>query len=168
LSLHIDITVMEPRWSDVLPELETGFEKARVAILEALNVPDQGELSVALMNDLGIQALNKAYRGKDKATNVLSFPVIKPREGAGIPQDQNEHPALLLGDIVLAYETILREADDKSVSFLAHCLHLFVHGFLHLLGYDHDTDAKAESMEALEIDLLEGLGIDNPYEINRP
>jgi len=70
---------MEPRWSDVLPELETGFEKARVAILEALNVPDQGELSVALMNDLGIQALNKAYRGKDKATNVLSFPVIKPR-----------------------------------------------------------------------------------------
>ena len=137
LSLNMDISVIEPLWSQIEADLEAEFQRALKALTEALGSPNAGELSVALVSDAGIRALNKTYRGKDKATNVLSFPAV----GAApfLADGLADIPPALLGDIVLAYETILREAEEKSVSVVAHCLHLFVHGFLHLRGFDHDT-----------------------------
>ncbi len=130
------------------PELDPAptIQAAQNALPEAR----QGELSIVLTDDAHIQALNRDYRNKDKPTNVLSF-----------PQD-----GLLLGDIILALETVQREATDKGVSFGDHAAHLLIHGYLHLLGYDHQNDKDALQMEALEIKALASLNIDNPYEID--
>ncbi len=125
------------------------IERAIEASLSVLDKPRLGELSVVLSNDEKIRALNRDYRGKDKATNVLSFPV--------------QAPASLLGDIVLALETVRNEAAQKQRAFEDHLLHLLIHGFLHLQGYDHQEDTQADIMEALEIKALALLNIDNPY-----
>ena len=102
-------------------------------------------------------AINAEWRGKDKPTNVLSFPA--PRD---IPIPAGESRPL--GDIVLAYGVIAREAEEQGKTLRAHVAHLMVHGTLHLLGYDHETDVEAEEMEALETSILKGLGITDPYE----
>ena len=106
------------------------------------------EISVVLTDDAHIQVLNRDYRGKNKATNVLSFPQDDPQ---------------MLGDIIIAYETIIREAKEQNKIFEHHLMHMLVHGCLHLLGYDHETDSEAEEMEALEIEILSGLSVKNPY-----
>ena len=108
-----------------------------------------GELSVVLSDDAHVRALNRDYRGRDAPTNVLSFPM---------PQDTG-----LLGDVVLARETLAREAGEQGKRFEDHLTHLLVHGVLHLLGFDHDNDADANAMEAREAAVLARLGIDNPY-----
>ena len=107
---------------------------------------DANEITVVLAHDAFVKTLNRDFRGKDKPTNVLSFP------GDG-------H----IGDLVLAFETIEREAAEQGKSFKAHTQHLLVHGVLHLLGHDHIKDAEAEKMEALEIKILKKLGVANPY-----
>ena len=117
------------------------------------------EITLTLTDDLAVQALNKAHRGKDKPTNVLSFPAYDPND----PHVPGE--VIHLGDIVLAYETITHEAMEQNKSFEDHLTHLIVHGSLHLLGYDHEDDTEAQVMEALEIKILSTLGIKNPYEI---
>lgn len=109
---------------------------------------DHFEVSIVLSNDQFVKSLNKQYRFKDKPTNVLSFP-------AG---DET-----MLGDIVLAFETIQKEADSQDKNFQDHCSHLIVHGTLHLLGYDHIEEDEAEEMENLEIEILSELEINNPY-----
>jgi probable rRNA maturation factor len=149
--IDIDIAVRYGAWVAALPNIETLTKKAVIQIIMGLDGPKSGELSIALVNDAEIQALNRDYRGKDRPTNVLSF--------------HNDGPAPLLGDIVLAFETVQREAADKFVSIEDHTAHLIIHGFLHLQGYDHATDEKAAEMEALEIAALAALNIDNPYEI---
>jgi probable rRNA maturation factor len=118
----------------------------------------EAELAVMLTDDSGIRTLNLNWRGIDKPTNVLSFPALAPtgRRGPGDP------PAML-GDIAIAYETTRREADDEQKPFDHHLSHLAVHGFLHLIGYDHENDADAEAMEALETEILAQLGIPDPY-----
>jgi probable rRNA maturation factor len=116
------------------------------------------ELAVMLTDDAGIRALNDTWRGIDKPTNVLSFPALQP-EGAPKPGD----PPRMLGDIAIAYETTRREAEAEHKPFDHHLSHLAVHGFLHLIGYDHETDAEAEAMEALERRILARLGIADPY-----
>lgn len=113
-----------------------------------------GELTLALADDAAVRDLNHRYRGKDAATNVLSFPAAAGAHGAG---------AAYLGDIILAEETVLREARDEGRMPLHHVIHLAIHGTLHLLGHDHQTDADAEVMEALETRLLGRLGIADPY-----
>jgi probable rRNA maturation factor len=111
------------------------------------------EVSVILTNDRAIGALNRQWRGRDKATNVLSFPTPEPRRGA----------AHHLGDIVIAYETTAREARDERKPFDHHLAHLALHGFLHLLGYDHESHRQAETMERRERLILARLGVPDPY-----
>ena len=154
---EIDIFVEDLRWTetvDLIDALAWRAIHASLATLKAGLKPALkfSEVSLALVNDAKIQSLNMQYRQKDKPTNVLSFP------GAEI---DGFRP--LLGDIVLAYETIVREANEQTIKLEDHLVHLIVHGFLHLHGYDHENDVDAEMMEALEIKTLEGLGIANPY-----
>ncbi len=144
-AFNIDIVRQSENW----PENDELIKRAIGAAMSVLNEPRLGELSVALSDDAQVQTLNQKYRDKDKPTNVLSFPIPAP--------------APLLGDIVLAYETVEKEAKDKCISFENHMTHLLVHGFLHLQGYDHKTDEEASTMEALEIKALAALDIDNPY-----
>ena len=124
---------------------------------------DEAELAVMLTDDAGIRTLNSNWRGIDKPTNVLSFPALQPT-GAGGPDDAPR----MLGDIAIAYETTRREADDEQKPFDHHLSHLAVHGFLHLIGYDHEKDDDAEAMEALETEILAQLGIPNPYADRNP
>ena len=131
------------------------------AIEAAAEIADAGtgdaELAVMLTNDGGIRTLNCNWRGIDKATNVLSFPALQPTGDA--PDDMPR----MLCDIAIAYETTRREADEEAKPFEHHLSHLAVHGFLHLIGYDHENDDDAEAMEALERDILAQLGIPDPY-----
>lgn len=114
------------------------------------------EINFVLVNDDFIQAYNKTYRNMDKPTNVLSF-----------PYEADEHEpdtdVTMLGDVYLAFETIEREAKEQNKPFWNHFTHLAIHGFLHQLGYDHQTDTEAEEMEALEVKILKTLQIPDPY-----
>ena len=112
------------------------------------------EISVILTSDMNVKTLNKNYRGKDYATNVLSFPADVPDELLDIP---------LLGDLVICVEVVEREAQEQRKALEAHWAHLVIHGCLHLLGYDHIDDDEAEEMEALERSLLAELGHPDPY-----
>ena len=122
------------------------------------------EVSVKLADDDEVRALNASYRGKDKPTNVLSFPMIQPDllDSLNIGDDGEA----LLGDIVLAEAVCRNEAAERRVPLVTHVTHLIVHGTLHLLGYDHIDDAEAEEMEAIERDALASLGIEDPYAID--
>ncbi len=146
IPFEIDIFRQSGDW----PECKLLVHKAVASVWSQLTVPRAGELSVALSDDAYVQTLNRDYRHKDTPTNVLSFPVAES--------------APLLGDIVLALETVQREAKEKSISFEDHLTHLIIHGFLHLQGYDHEKDDDAKIMEDLEIRALSALAIDNPYE----
>jgi rRNA maturation RNase YbeY len=117
------------------------------------------EVSIVFTSNVEVQKLNATYRGKNKPTNVLSFP-------SGLFKSEKEHqqvPAIPLGDVVLGYETVKQEATEQDIAFPDHLSHLLIHGFLHLLGYDHELNDDAEIMEALEIQHLKTLGIKNPY-----
>ncbi len=124
------------------------------------------EISIRLTSDEEVHDLNLAYRGKDKSTNVLSFPMEDAPEE--LEQElssllRGADREILLGDLVLAKDVCLTEAADKGISLADHATHLIVHGTLHLLGYDHIEDAAADEMEALEVKALASLGIANPY-----
>jgi len=150
--LEIAVIINDEAWPD---DLEA---RAEAAVREALKqskakVKGAAELSILLTNDAEQHELNQQWRGKDSSTNVLSFPQIEPFA-----------PVVgLLGDITLARETLIREAEEQGVSFEAHFTHLVVHGFLHILGYDHLEDDEATAMESLETSILATLGIDDPY-----
>ena len=140
------------------PEAEAVIHRAINAAAEIADA-DVGdtELAVMLTDDAGIRTLNSNWRGIDKPTNVLSFPALQP--AAGAPADAPR----MLGDIAIAYETTRKEADEEEKPFDHHLSHLAVHGFLHLIGYDHDKDDDAEAMEGLEREILAQLGIPDPY-----
>lgn len=142
----IDISVQSEDW----PDCAALSRRAVSAVAAQLDNAREGELSLVLSSDEQVQRLNRDYRHQDKATNVLSF----PQTGA------------LLGDIVLARETIAREAIEKGAEFEDHLTHLIIHGWLHLQGFDHETEAEAAEMEAIEIAALKTLGIDNPYQVS--
>ena len=137
---------------------EAAFAETPHADLATSDTPI--EISVRFTDDEEVHDLNRDYRGKDKPTNVLSFPMAEPDDLA----DPMPGMELLLGDLVLAHGVCAREAEAKGIAIEVHAAHLLVHGTLHLLGYDHETgDADAEAMEAAEVRALARLGIDDPY-----
>jgi probable rRNA maturation factor len=141
------------------PTAEHTLHRAIEAAAEMVDADvGEAELAIMLTDDAGIRTLNGNWRGLDKPTNVLSFPALQPTGPSG-PDDAPR----MLGDIAIAYETTRKEADDEQKPFDHHVSHLAVHGFLHLVGYDHENDADAEVMEALEVKILAQLGIPNPY-----
>jgi probable rRNA maturation factor len=153
--MQVDIVLKLDEWR-TLKGLEDRLRYLAAATVKAARVelPAGAQLSLLLADDGFVRRLNRQYRATDRPTNVLSF--------AAGPQAQNdtEH---LLGDVVLAYQTIRREADDQNKSPFNHACHLMVHGLLHLLGYDHDTKHSALAMERLETGILVGAGIPDPY-----
>jgi probable rRNA maturation factor len=147
----IGIEIQSPLW-----QAEPGAEAmVRAAIAAAAaRAPAAGEICVLLADDAAVKALNRDWRGIDKPTNVLSFPAAAPKI-AGVPP--------LLGDIAIAFETLAGEAAAEGKPLLHHLAHLAVHGYLHLIGYDHQTDSEAEAMEALEREILAAMRIPDPY-----
>jgi probable rRNA maturation factor len=152
-SIVTDIAILSDLWEG-LPEAESVVRGAVAAVAAHADVavPDDAELSLALSDDATVQGLNRDYRAKDKPTNVLSFPA---------PHGP------LLGDVIIAFETLTREAAEEQLTPADHLAHLTIHGLLHLLGYDHETEAEALRMEALETSILAGLGIRDPHAAGR-
>ena len=146
----IDVLVQSDLWEEP-SKVKSILRRALRQAASALSTSG-AELAIVLTDDSAIRLLNREWRGVDAATNVLSFPVAN---AAGEPR--------LLGDIVLAYETIAREARDERKPFAHHLAHLAVHGFLHLNGYDHERAEDAEAMEQLERTILHRLAIPDPY-----
>lgn len=141
------------------PDAEAVVHRAIAAAAECVDADvGDAELAIMLTDDAGIRTLNLNWRGIDKPTNVLSFPALQPTGPAG-PDDAPR----MLGDIAIAFETTRKEADDEQKPFDHHLSHLAIHGFLHLIGYDHEKDGEAEAMEALERQILAQLGIPDPY-----
>lgn len=156
---HIDVVIESPLWA-ALPEAEALAERAALAAIAAGDVAVMAgaELSLMLADDAAVRELNRTWRGKDKPTNVLSFPAFPVKAGA--------QPGPMLGDIIIARETVEREAEEEGKPLENHLAHLVVHGFLHLLGYDHETDEEAEVMEAREREILHALAIPDPYAVS--
>ena len=155
MKVSLDISVASPLWRELPRARAIARETIAAAVAETKSVLREGvEVSLCLADDAALRALNAHWRGTDKPTNVLSFP--------SAPSDRVGQSSTL-GDIALAYETLAREAEDLGVPLADHFRHLLAHGFLHLIGYDHETDAEAERMEALETRILARLGSADPY-----
>ena len=154
--IELDIMVEAGEWSAVEDVEALAQKAAEAASVVARRDGETLEISVMLTDDAHIRDLNRTWRGKDKATNALSFPAPEPPGSAAAGPRH-------LGDIALAYETLAREADEESKPLAHHFAHLVVHGVLHLFGYDHEVEAEAERMEDLEVKALSTLGIADPY-----
>jgi probable rRNA maturation factor len=153
MKVRLDISVPSHLW-DRLPRARGLARETIAACVAETEMHEGAEVSLCLADDARLHTLNSRWRGIDKPTNVLSFPSAAP-DGLGA--------APTLGDIALAFETLEREAEDLGVPLADHYRHLVAHGFLHLIGYDHETDKAAERMEALETRILARLGVADPY-----
>lgn len=154
-TIAVDVMVASPLWDDA-PEAEAVVRRT-LAAAAAETADNRAEIAVLLTDDSAIRELNRLWRDQHKPTNVLSFPSSAAGRAAG-------H----LGDIVIAYETVAREAEMEAKPFAHHLAHLALHGYLHLLGYDHMTNSDADKMERLEAGLLQQLGIPDPYARSAP
>lgn len=163
--MEIDIDIADARWETL--GIDAISEHALAAICARFGLAaDDCEVSVLACDDTRIKELNADFREKDKATNVLSWPADERGAKEGQVPDLPEvdmFGAIELGDIAISYDTCASEAQDADKPFEHHVTHLMVHGILHLLGYDHINDADAAIMERLETELLETLGIPDPY-----
>lgn len=163
--LTIETNVAAP-WPDK-PDWSVRAIEAITAVLQLTpyamlaNAAPLVEIAVRLSDDAEVQRLNRDFRGKDKPTNVLSFPQVQPDLLDLLANTDDGE--ILLGDIVLARETCAREAKEKGIDFADHATHLIMHGALHLVGYDHQDDVSATTMEEIEVKALASLGFANPY-----
>ncbi|MCQ0988587.1 rRNA maturation RNase YbeY [Jiella marina] len=161
--LTIALAIETEAWETAgLGDLEATILHVLRAAARALALPADltSEVAVTLADDATVRKANREWRGKDKPTNILSFPMMDLAPG--------DAPGPLAGDLLLAFETVKAEAEAENKRLHDHFSHLLVHGFLHLLGYDHEDDQDAEEMESCEIAILDGLGIANPYEETAP
>ncbi|MEO1549214.1 MAG: rRNA maturation RNase YbeY [Pseudomonadota bacterium] len=156
----VELLVDDPRWDAV--DLQTLAERAARATLRELDVTGAYEISVLACDDARIAALNGQFRAKPTPTNVLSWPAgdLAPAQPGALPPPPQ---GCELGDIALAFDTVTAEAQTEGLSLSHHILHLLVHGTLHLLGFDHETDADAHVMEGIEVAALARLGVPDPY-----
>jgi probable rRNA maturation factor len=154
MTITVDIEIEEEAWTKAEPEVEALVWRAAQAVLDAHEDIEGNGIVILLADDDSVQALNRDFRQKDYATNVLSFPSVAS-PGAN-PEGQ-------IGDIALAFGVCQREAIEQGKPLAHHLQHLVAHGVLHLLGYDHQDDAEAEAMEAFEREILAGLDIPDPY-----
>ena len=160
--IEIDITLSEPEWSASFLDVESISRLAMTIAIQNAILPRKletrdMEASIVLANDDLIHVLNREYRGMDKPTNVLSFANLDSDDPM---PEEGPYP---LGDIILSYQTIDREANEQGKFFKDHFTHMIVHGTLHLLGYDHQDEDEANIMETLEIRILQKMNIQNPY-----
>lgn len=146
--LELDLRVAEPAWTEALPDLAAICQRALNAGAQQMQA--SGEVSLLLTNNAEIQILNRDWRGKDKPTDVLSF-----------PSDPLDQP--FLGDIAVAMGVTQTDAEARPIELAQHLSHLLIHGLLHLLGHDHKDDTEAGEMEALEVAALASLGWPDPY-----
>jgi probable rRNA maturation factor len=160
----IDITIVAASWDTPLTDDLKARGPAMLDHIAARLSFDPIRVSLFLCSDEDMRAINKIHRGVDKATNVLSFPAdVDLQRTSDIPADE-----VMIGDIAIAAETVLRESNEIGIAAGDHLLHLFTHGVLHLLGYDHEEDSPAAEMERLEIDLLAQMKIADPYSCDIP
>lgn len=178
--ISIVVTVLTPAWRDALPDAEPlarRAARAALAVAEAgvaedgvakdgVALPDEAEVGLVLADDATLGRLNRQYRGVEGPTNVLSFATSEGVTFEGYAPESNG--PLLLGDVVLAYETVRRESEEQGKRFSDHLCHLVVHGVLHLLGYKHGGEVQAAAMERLEIVALADLGVSDPYVLAVP
>ncbi len=155
--MTVSISADDSGWDAVANLVELARHAADAALEAAYRGPGPASLAILFTGDAAIAELNRQWRGEAKPTNVLSFPAP-----AGLPVPRGEPTPL--GDIVLAFGTVAREAEEQDKPLPHHATHLIVHGVLHLLGHDHETEGQAEDMEALERLILKQLGITDPYE----
>jgi probable rRNA maturation factor len=154
-AVAVDVQRASPLWR-VLPDAAVLARKAarQAAAMGGVALSDGASIAVSLADDARVREANRAFRGKDAPTNVLSFPGAPPDQIGASPY---------LGDVILAYETVAAEAADEGKPLADHVRHLVVHGVLHLIGYDHMTDDEAARMESLETAILASLGVPDPY-----
>jgi probable rRNA maturation factor len=160
--IEVDVSVSEPQWNESFLDVEAIARRAATLTVQHATLPRRiesrdMEAAIVLANDDLIQILNREYREMDKPTNVLSFATLDSNDP--VP-DEGPFP---LGDIILSYQTIDREATEQGKFFKDHFTHMIVHGMLHLLGYDHQDEDEANIMETLEIRILQKMNIQNPY-----
>jgi probable rRNA maturation factor len=148
--------------SEVEKAVDAAVRFAAIAELADPIVPVS--VSIKLSDNAEVHALNREWRDKDRPTNVLSFPMLDDEELDALLNGTYDAPEIMLGDIILAYETCAAEAKEKNIPIAHHAAHLVIHGMLHLLGHDHMEDDEAESMEALEVKALASMGLHNPYD----
>jgi probable rRNA maturation factor len=165
----VDLVVEEPGWNKALPDLDAVARRAVELALDAAALPAEGYAVVLLAcDDARIAELNAGFRGKEGPTNVLSWPAFELRQAAegarpAVPPTGQPGQRTPLGDIAIALQTVMREAESASSPLKNHVLHLILHGSLHLLGYDHERAGDAELMEGLERRALAEMGIPDPY-----
>lgn len=164
LAVSFEVRIDSALWG-AEPEAKAIVGRALAAAAAACAVPVAGEVSVTLVDDAAIRELNRTWRGIDRPTNVLSFPTLRrtAQPGDADPGKTGERTPALLGDIVIAFEATAGEAEAEGKPLAHHLAHLAVHGFLHLLGYDHESDEDAEVMERLEGSILARLDVPDPY-----
>jgi len=165
----IDVLVESPLW-EAMPLADAVVRRAIAAAAVTDRQNEAGAVAVLLCDDAAIAALNAQWRGLDRPTNVLSFPAPRPERNTESKEPRPSSVSCVrpvepvpLGDIAIAYETVVREAEAGDMPVADHLAHLAVHGFLHLLGYDHQDDGEASRMEGLERDILARIGIADPY-----
>lgn len=147
--IAVEVLIEHPQWEKLDLPITQLVDRIRQTVQEdSHRKRDGGAVCLVLSTDKEVHILNRDFRNKDKSTDVLSFPLEEPG---------------MLGDVILAYETIEKDAQSQNKSLQDHTLHLILHGILHLLGYDHETEDDATIMEALEIKILMPFGIKNPY-----
>jgi probable rRNA maturation factor len=171
--LHLDISISLEAgdWEAAVADVEQRVEAAARAAFDAADRPDilgvaPAEMSLVLADDALVRTLNRDYRDKDKPTNVLSFALLDGSDDTDDVLARDEGMPRLIGDVILAFETVQREVREQGKSVEDHLTHLVIHGVLHLLGYDHLSDPDADRMERLETSILARMGIADPYSAN--
>ncbi|MGC1503080.1 MAG: rRNA maturation RNase YbeY [Sulfitobacter sp.] len=162
---NMDIDIEDPRWAVV--DISALCQTAIATTLTRLSLPLDAEISILACDDIRIAALNADFRGKATATNVLSWPSDERAAahpgGQPVPPEPDPGGMIELGDIAISYDTCAAEADSAGKEITHHVTHLIIHGTLHLLGYDHETEQDAALMEGLEVEILGKLGLNDPY-----